>query len=84
MSGGASSVPQIPEVQQPSRDTDRQTVLVLTGVASFVVLLLAGGLGFTIHELQRLSAAKPLRSLAVKTKPKGRTEDATAILQRVS
>ncbi len=84
VSGGASSVPQIPEVQQPSRDTDRRTVLVLTGVASFVVLLLAGGLGFTIHELQRLSAAKPLRSLTVKTKPKGRTEDATAILQRVS
>ena len=84
VSGGASSVPQIPEVQPQSGDTDRQTVLLLTGVASFVILLLAGGLGFTIHEFQRLSAVKPLRSLTVKTKPKGRTEDATATLQRVS
>jgi hypothetical protein len=84
VNGGASSVPQIPEVRPPSGDTGRQTVLLLTGVASFIILLLAGGLGFTMHEFQRLSAAKPLRSLAVKTKPKGRTEDATATLQRVS
>jgi mono/diheme cytochrome c family protein len=82
--GGASSVPQIPEVRPPSGDTDRQTVLLLTGVASFIILLLAGGLGFTMHEFQRLSTAKSLGSLTVRTKLKGRTEDATATLQRVS
>jgi mono/diheme cytochrome c family protein len=84
MNGGASSVPQIPQVQPPSGDTGRQTVLLLTGVASFIILLMAGGVGFTIHEFQRLSAARPLRSLTVKTKSKGRTKDATATLQRVS
>jgi mono/diheme cytochrome c family protein len=84
MNGGASSVSQIPEVQPQRGDADRQTVLLLTGVASFIILLMAGGLGFTMHEFQRLSAARQLSSLTVKTKPKGRTKDATATLQRVS
>jgi mono/diheme cytochrome c family protein len=84
MNGGASSVPQIPEVQPQGGDADRQTVLLLAGVASFIILLMAGGLGFTVHEFQRLSAARPSRSLTVTTQPKGRTKDATATLQRVS
>ena len=86
MSGGASSVPdyKMPEVQPESSSTDRQIVLLLTAIASFILLLLAGGLGFTVHEFQRLSAAKLLGSLTVKTQPKGRTKDATATLQRVS
>jgi mono/diheme cytochrome c family protein len=33
-----------------------QTVILLSAVGSFVVLLLAGGLGFTIREFRRLSA----------------------------
>jgi mono/diheme cytochrome c family protein len=84
VNGGASSVSQIPQVQPQRGDADWQTVLLLTGVASFIILLMAGGLGFTIQEFQRLSAAKPLRSLTVTTQPKGRTKDATATLQRVS
>jgi mono/diheme cytochrome c family protein len=84
VSSGASSVPQIPEVAPQTGDTDWQTILLLTGVASFVMLLLAGGLGFTLHEFQRLPAVKPLRSLSVKTRPKGRPEDARAAFQRVS
>jgi mono/diheme cytochrome c family protein len=86
MSGDASSVPdnKIPEVQPQSGSTDRQIVLLLTAITSFILLLLAGGLGFTIHEFQRLSAVKPLRSLSVKTKSKGSTKDATATLQGVS
>lgn len=84
MNGGASSVSQIPQVQPQRGDADWQTVLLLTGVASFIILLMAGGLGFTIQEFQRLSAARPLRSLTVTTQPKGRTKDATATLQRVS
>ena len=84
VNGGASSVSQIPQGQPQRGDADWQTVLLLTGVASFIILLMAGGLGFTMHEFQRLSAARQLSSLTVKTKPKGRTKDATATLQRVS
>jgi mono/diheme cytochrome c family protein len=84
--GGASSVPdnKVPEVQPQSEGVHLQTVVLLTGVASLVMLLLAGGLGFTIYEFQRLSAPRQLSSLAVKTKPTGRHEDATATLQHVS
>lgn len=84
--GGASSVPDynLPGIQPQSEGTHLQTVVVLTGVASLVILLLAGGLGFTIYEFQRLSAARQFSSLAVKTKPTGRADDATATLQHVS
>lgn len=82
----ASFVPanQTVEVQQPSQGTDLQTVALLSGVGLFVILLLAGGLGFTVHEFRRLSARSQVRNLAVKRKPTGRTEDATATLQRVA
>jgi mono/diheme cytochrome c family protein len=85
MNGSASSVPddKVPDVQSQSEANDHQMILVLTGVGSFVLLLLVGGLGFTIHEFQRLSSARPLSSRTVKTKPKRRTKDATATLQRV-
>ncbi len=84
--GGASSVRdnKVPGVQPQSEGTYLQTVVLLTGVVSLVILLLAGGLGFTIHEFRRLSAARQFGSLAVKTKPTGRTKDATATLQHVS
>ena len=74
----------LPGAEPPGRGTELQTVAVLGTVAAFVVLLMAGGLGFTMHEFQRLSAGTQVRSLAVKTKPTGRTEDATATFQRVS
>ena len=73
-----------PEIKPPSEATARQTVILLTSIASFVALLLAGGLGFTIHEFKRLSAARRLGSLAVSTKLPRRNEDATASLQRIS
>lgn len=82
----ASVVPdtRLPGLQPPSRGTDLQTVVVLSVVAAFVILLLAGGMGFTMREFQRLSVGGRVRSLAVKTKPTRRTEDATATFQRVS
>jgi mono/diheme cytochrome c family protein len=81
----ASFVPdyKLREVEQASRGTDMQTVVLLGTVAAFIVLLLAGGLGFTMHEFQRLSAGGQGKSLAVKTKSQGRMEDARATLQRV-
>ncbi len=85
-SGSPSSAAdsKVPDVQPQSEDTGRQTIILLTGVALFVVLLLAGGLGFTMHEFKKLSAAKPLSRLTLRTNPKGRTKDAAATLQRVS
>jgi len=82
----ASFVPdnKVMEVRPPSRGSGLQTVVLLTGVAAFVVLLLAGGLGFTMREFQRLSAGRQVRSPAVKTRPPGRAGDATATFQRVS
>ena len=66
-----------------SPGTDMQTVAVLSGVGFFIVLLLAGGLGFTVHEFKRLSAKSSGPSMTVKTIRKGRTEDATATFQHV-
>jgi hypothetical protein len=57
---------------------------VLSAVAAFVILLLAGGLGFTMYEFKRLSTARQVFSVVAKTKLTGRTEDARATLQRVS
>ena len=81
----ASLVPdyKVREVEQANRGTDMQTVVLLGTVGAFIVLLLAGGVGFTMHEFQRLSAGGQGKSLAVKTKSQGRAEDATATLQRV-
>jgi len=73
-----------PEVQPPNPVFDLQTIAVLSAVVAFVILLLAGGLGFTVHEFHRLSATKQVCSLAVQTKPIGRTENDTATLQRAS
>jgi mono/diheme cytochrome c family protein len=84
--GSASPVPQLAEVepQSPqSEETDGQTILLLTAVGALVLLLLAGGLGFTMREFQRLLAAKQLGSMSVKTKPRGRTTDARATFQSV-
>jgi mono/diheme cytochrome c family protein len=74
----------LPGIQPSGRGVYLQTVVVLTVVAAFVILLLAGGMGFTMREFQRLSVGGNVRSLAVKTKPTRRTEDATATFQRVS
>jgi mono/diheme cytochrome c family protein len=81
----ASFIPdyKLREVEQANRGTDMQTVVLLGTVGAFIVLLLAGGVGFTMHEFQRLSAGGRGKSLAVKTKSQGRAEDATATLQRV-
>jgi len=45
------------ERPQPTKDTTLQTIILLSVVGSLVFLLLAGGVGFTMRELQRLSAA---------------------------
>jgi hypothetical protein len=82
----ASFVPdnKLPELQEPNQPTHLQIVIGLTAVVSFVILLLAGGLGFTVLEFHRLSATKQVRRLAVQTKPTGRAENARATLQNVS
>lgn len=81
----ASFIPdyKLREVEQANRGTDMQTVVLLGTVAAFIVLLLAGGLGFTMREFRRLSAGGQRESLAVITKSQGRTKDATATFQRV-
>ncbi|MGB7555312.1 MAG: cytochrome c [Candidatus Korobacteraceae bacterium] len=76
-------LPQSP-TGHPDTSSDLQEVVLLSMVGALVILLLAGGLGFTIREFHRLSAASQVSSLAVKTKHKERTEDATPTLQGVS
>jgi mono/diheme cytochrome c family protein len=71
------------EAQQPRQGTDLQTVALLSGVGLFVILLLAGGLGFTVREFKRLSAKSSGCSVPVKTTSRGRTGNATVALQRV-
>ncbi|MGA2904650.1 MAG: c-type cytochrome [Candidatus Korobacteraceae bacterium] len=82
----SASVPAVVVEAQPQSETPhQQTVELLMAVVSFVFLLLAGGLGFTMHEFRRLSAARPVRSLALETKKiNRRTEDVTQPVQRVS
>ena len=82
---GASFVPanQPVEVQKPDTGTDLQTVAVLSGMGLFIVLLLAGGLGFTVHEFKRLSAKSSGCSMTVNTIHEGRIADATATFQHV-
>jgi len=72
------------EVQPPGGDTDQPTAALLSMVAALVALLLAGGLGFTMHEFKRLAAARQVRSRAVKSNLRGRTNDATATFQHGS
>ena len=81
----ASFVPanQPVEVQKPDTGTDLQTVAVLSGMGLFIVLLLAGGLGFTVHEFKRLSAKSSGCSMTVNTIHEGRIADATATFQHV-
>jgi mono/diheme cytochrome c family protein len=74
----------LPEAPPPNPGSDLRTVAVLSAVVAFVILLLAVGLGFTVSEFHRLSATKQVRSAAVQTKPKRRTENDTATLQRAS
>ncbi len=83
---GGSFVPNaLPaEPRPPTKDPDLRTDVLLSAVGSFVVLLLAAGLIFTMREFQRLAASGQSRSVAVNTISKARTEDATPILQRVS
>ena len=82
--GSGSFVPNISQARQPNADSDLQKIALLSMVGVFVVVLLGGGLGFTVRELQRLSADRQVCSLAVKTKTKGRTDDAAAAFERVS
>jgi len=72
------------EVQQPRNGTDMQTVALLSGVGCFVILLLAGGLGYTVREFKRLSAKTAGRITAVNTRYQWRAEDATASFRRAS
>ena len=74
--------PQDPD--QPNKGADLRTVVLLTAVASFGVLLLAAGLGFTMREFHRLSAATRVRSLAVIASSNWRTEEEPVTYQRVS
>ena len=72
------------EVQQPNRPTDLHAGVLLTAVASLVILLLAGGLVFTVREFRRLSVVKTsvLPNCENKTCKEG--EDVAAVFQRVS
>jgi mono/diheme cytochrome c family protein len=72
------------ERQQPNNAPGLQTVVLLSAVGLVVILLLAGGLGFTILEFQRLSAKAQDRGVAVRTMPRRQTEDASADLRLVS
>jgi mono/diheme cytochrome c family protein len=74
----------LPDVQQASRPSHVQTVTLVSAVVAFVILLLGGGLGFTLFEFHRLSATTQVCSVAVQTRPIGRTKDAPARLQKVS
>ena len=53
-------------MQLPNKGTDLQTIALLSAVVFFVVLLLAAGLAFTVHEFKRLSAESEGRKLAVR------------------
>jgi mono/diheme cytochrome c family protein len=53
-----------PEALQASSEYTLRTIALLGGVALFVSLLLAGGLGFTIYEFKRLSAESDRRRIA--------------------
>src|SRR5271157_5430571 len=55
------------DVQTPGKGADLQIVALLSGVGLFVILMLAGGLGFTLREFNRLSAKSSGRSVAVST-----------------
>ena len=84
----AQSAPLLPDnrpanVQPPSQGAELHTAAVLTAVAA-VILLLAGGLGFTMREFQRLTTARSMCRQPFKTKPAGRTDDAAATFQRAS
>ena len=83
---GASVVAdnKLSEVEQPSRPADVQTVAVLSAVVALVILLLAGGLGFTMFEFRRLSTKRQVCGVVMQTKPTGRTKDGRATLQKVS
>ncbi len=56
----------------------------LSAVVAFVILLLAGGLGFTLLSFIGCRQQGKSVSVAVQTRPIGRTEDAPATLQKVS
>lgn len=54
------------DAPQPDQSVNVKTVALLSIVASFVMVLLAGGLGFTVHEFNRLSAESADRKLAAR------------------
>src|SRR5271165_5430103 len=83
-SGAFLASDQTVERQAPAKGSGLQIVVLLSAVGTFVVLLLAGGLGFTMREFHRSSAGEQGRRLSVKTISTMRAEDATPTLQRVS
>jgi mono/diheme cytochrome c family protein len=57
---------QLRDLPPPAPASGLRTVVLLSGVTSFLVLLLAGGLGFTRYEFRRLSAGRQRNVLATK------------------
>jgi mono/diheme cytochrome c family protein len=47
--------------EQPANGSNLKVVILLTAMYSFVVILVGGGLGFTLHEFRRLSAQSEAR-----------------------
>ena len=61
------------QVRQPNKGTELQTIALFSTVALFVIVLLAGGLGFTVREFKRLSVESEGRNLAARD-PRGRPQ----------
>lgn len=72
------------EVQQPNRPTNLHAGVLLTAIASLVILLLAGGLRFTVREFRRLSPGKTSVLPDCENKTCREDEDVTATFQRAS
>jgi len=68
-SGGLSEPGSLRSRPSQSSDTlDLKATLVLIGIGGFVILLILGGLTFTVHELRKLAAESEIRTRTV-TRP---------------
>jgi mono/diheme cytochrome c family protein len=67
--GGSSEPGSLRSRPSQSSDTlDLKATLVLIGIGGFVILLILGGLTFTVHELRKLAAESEIRTRTV-TRP---------------